>query len=64
MMVTSLAPVLGYDNCAKLAKQAFKEGKTIRQLVTEQKLVDPATLDKLLDPDSMTRPGGSGGGGG
>ena len=64
MMVTSLAPVLGYDNCAKLAKQAFKEGKTIRQLVTEQKLVEPATLDQLLNPDSMTRPGGSGGGGG
>ncbi len=64
MMVTSLAPVLGYDNCAKLAKQAFKEGKTIRQLVTEQKLVDPKKLDELLDPDSMTRPGGSAGGGG
>jgi len=64
MMVTSLAPVVGYDNAAKLAKQAFKEGKTIRQLVTEQKLVDAKTLDELLDPDSMTRPGGSGGGGG
>jgi fumarate hydratase class II len=64
MMVTSLAPVVGYDNAAKLAKQAFKENKTIRQLVTEQKLVEPAKLNELLDPDSMTRPGGSGGGGG
>ncbi len=64
MMVTSLAPVVGYDNAAKLAKQAFKENKTIRQLVTEQKLVDEKTLNELLDPDSMTRPGGSGGGGG
>jgi fumarate hydratase class II len=57
MMVTSLAPVLGYETCAKLAKQAFKEDKTIRELVTEQKLLPPEKLDELLDPDSMTRPG-------
>ncbi len=57
MMVTSLAPVLGYETCAKLAKQAFNENKTIRQLVSEQQLVPPAELEKLLDPDSMTRPG-------
>jgi fumarate hydratase class II len=57
MMVTSLAPVLGYETCAKLAKQAFKEDKTIRQLVTEQKLLPPEKLEELLDPDSMTRPG-------
>ena len=57
MMVTSLAPVLGYEKCAKLAKQAFAEDKTIRQLVTDEKLVPPAELAKLLDPDSMTRPG-------
>jgi fumarate hydratase class II len=57
MMVTSLAPVLGYETCAKLAKQAFKENKTIRQLVSEQNLVPGAELEKLLDPDSMTRPG-------
>jgi fumarate hydratase, class II len=57
MMVTSLAPVLGYETCAKLAKQAFKEDKTIRQLVTEQNLVPPEKLNQLLDPDSMTRPG-------
>jgi fumarate hydratase class II len=57
MMVTSLAPVLGYETCAKLAKQAFKEDKTIRQLVTEQGLLPPEKLDELLEPDSMTRPG-------
>jgi fumarate hydratase class II len=57
MMVTSLAPVLGYETCAKLAKQAFKEEKTIRQLVTEQGLLPPEKLDELLEPDSMTRPG-------
>jgi fumarate hydratase class II len=57
MMVTSLAPVLGYETCAKLAKQAFAENKTIRQLVSEQNLLPADELERLLDPDSMTRPG-------
>ncbi len=61
MMVTSLAPVVGYDNAAKLAKEALEQEKTIRELVTERKLVDPKTLAKLLDPDAMTRPGEGGG---
>jgi fumarate hydratase class II len=57
MMCTSLAPVIGYDNAAKLAKQAFADNKTIRQLATEQKLLDEAKLNELLDPRSMTEPG-------
>ena len=64
MMCTSLAPVIGYDNAAKLAKEGFETGKTIRQLAREKKLCDDATLDKLLDPLSMTQPGGSGAAGG
>ena len=57
MMVTSLAPKLGYDNAARLAKQAFEQDKTIRQIVQEQDLLDESTLNELLDPDRMTRPG-------
>lgn len=57
MMVTSLAPKLGYDNAAKLAKQAFTENKTIRQLVQDQNLMEAKELDTLLDPGAMTRPG-------
>ena len=57
MMVTSLAPELGYDKAAKLAKQAFDEGKTIRELVRDEGLIDASQLDALLDPASMTRPG-------
>jgi len=56
MMCTSLAPEIGYDNAAKLAKQAFAQDKTIRQLALEQKLIDETRLSQLLDPDSMTRP--------
>ena len=66
MMVTSLAPVIGYDEAAKVAKRAFAEGKTIRQLMSERGDVDAATLDTLLDPRRMTEPqadqvGGAGG---
>ena len=64
MMVTSLAPVLGYDRAAKLAKQAFSENKTIRQLVREQGLLDDGKLDELLNPAAMTEPGATGAGGG
>ncbi|MFA9477139.1 class II fumarate hydratase [Phycisphaerales bacterium AB-hyl4] len=57
MMCTSLAPEIGYDNAAKLAKQAFNENKTIRELVLEQKLIPEPRLNELLDPRSMTEPG-------
>jgi fumarate hydratase class II len=63
-MCTSLVPVIGYDKSAALAKQAFAEGKTVRQLALEQKLIPKADLDRLLDPWSMTLPGGSGSAGG
>ena len=64
MMVTALAPVLGYDAAAKLAKEAHESGKTIRQLVREKKLINDAKLTELLDPRRMTEPGGVGPGGG
>ena len=57
MMVTSLAPEVGYDNAAKLAKQAFEQGKTIRELVLAEGLMPEARLSELLDPRSMTEPG-------
>jgi fumarate hydratase class II len=64
MMVTSLAPVIGYDNAAKAAKEAYKSGETIREYVLRNRLVEPKALDRLLDPTSMTKPGGKGPGGG
>ena len=56
-MCTSLVPVIGYDASAKLAYQAYAEGKTVRQLALEQKLLDAERLNELLDPRSMTEPG-------
>ncbi len=63
-MCTSLVPVIGYDAAAALAKQAFKEGKTVRQLALEQGILPPDRLDQLLNPWSMTLPGGEGSAGG
>jgi fumarate hydratase class II len=65
-MCTSLAPLIGYDKAADIAKESFKTGKTVRQIAEEKKLLSKAELDKALDPRRMTQPQadmvGSGGG--
>jgi fumarate hydratase, class II len=64
MLATALAPMIGYDATAKLAKEALASGRTIRELALERG-IPAADLDQLLDPDRMTRPGaGSGSPGG
>ena len=55
-MVTSLNPHIGYERAAALAKEAFKTGKTIRELCIEQRVLPEAELQKALDPWSMTEP--------
>ncbi|TKB62442.1 MAG: class II fumarate hydratase [Nitrospira sp.] len=57
-MCTALAPEIGYDAAAKLAKEAYKSGKTVRQVATEQKVLSEKRLTELLDPWRMTEPGG------
>jgi len=56
-MVTALVPGLGYDRAAEIAKQAVKTGKTVRQVILEEKLVPEEELARLLDPGPMTEPG-------
>jgi fumarate hydratase class II len=56
MMVTSLAPKIGYERAAAIAKEAFKSGKTIRELCLEQEVLPKAELAAALDPWSMTEP--------
>ncbi|MEQ9461861.1 MAG: class II fumarate hydratase [Phycisphaeraceae bacterium] len=56
MTITALAPEVGYDKCAALAKQAHNEGKTIKQLVGELKLMPDNRLAELMNYDAMTRP--------
>ena len=59
MLVTALNPYIGYDAAASVAKEALARNKTLREVVLERGLLDAATLDKALDPQSMTQPGGS-----
>lgn len=56
MTCTALAPVIGYDEAADIAKSAFKNGSTVREETLRRGLVEPEELDRLLDPGSMTRP--------
>src|SRR5262245_50603567 len=60
MLATALAPEIGYDAAAALAKEAHKSGRTIRDLAAERG-VATERLDELLDPASMTEPGLGGG---
>jgi fumarate hydratase class II len=65
-MCTSLAPIIGYDKAADIAKESMKTGKTVRQAALEKKALPEADLKKALDPMRMTSPQadmiGSGGG--
>ncbi|MGC3988870.1 MAG: class II fumarate hydratase [Chthoniobacteraceae bacterium] len=63
-MVTSLAPIIGYDRAADIAKESAKTGKTVRQLCREQQVLPEDELTKALDPVEMTKPGGEGSSGG
>jgi fumarate hydratase class II len=56
-MVTALAPVLGYDRAAQLAKKAYESGKTVRQVASEENVLSATELARLLDPWPMTEPG-------
>jgi fumarate hydratase class II len=55
-LVTGLNPYIGYERAAALAKEAFKTGKTIRQLCREQHVLPEEQLEDALDPWRMTRP--------
>ncbi|MCB0289551.1 MAG: class II fumarate hydratase [Calditrichaeota bacterium] len=55
-MCTSLVPHIGYDDSAAIAKEAFKSGKTVRQVASEKGVLDKEKLDAALDPWSMTEP--------
>ena len=65
-MCTSLAPLIGYDKAADVAKESFKTGKTVRQVALDKKLLTESELSKALDAKRMTQPQadmiGSGGG--
>jgi fumarate hydratase class II len=58
-MVTSLAPTIGYDRAAEIAKESAKTGRTVREIAREKKVLPEKELERALDPVKMTEPGGS-----
>ena len=57
MLVTALAPKIGYDNAAKVAKTAHARGTTLKEEALRLGFVSAAEFDKLVQPDKMTHPG-------
>lgn len=53
MLVTALAPEIGYDNAAKIAKHAHEKGLTLKESGLELGLVDEATFDRVVKPEKM-----------
>ena len=53
MLVTALAPEIGYDNAARIAKHAHATGQTLREAGLELGLVDAETYDRLVRPEAM-----------
>ena len=53
MLVTALAPEIGYDNAAKIAKYAHEHGLTLKEAGLELKLVDGETFDRVVRPEKM-----------
>ncbi len=58
MLVTALAPEIGYDNATKVAKTAHKNGTTLKQEAIALGFVDAATFDRVVRPDQMIGPKG------
>jgi fumarate hydratase class II len=60
MLVTALSPVIGYDKAALVAKTAHEQGTTLREAALSLGFIDGAEFDRVVDPESMTRPAKAG----
>jgi len=56
-VVTALNPVIGYNKAAEVAKRSFAENKAVREILLEEKLIEPEKLDEILNLIELTRPG-------
>ena len=54
---TALAPIIGYDRAAGIAKRAYEQGRTVREVAEEMEVLPKDQLDEALDPMRMTEPG-------
>jgi fumarate hydratase class II len=53
MLVTALAPEIGYDKAAEIAKHAHKTGKTLKEAGLELGHIDAETFDRVVKPEAM-----------
>ena len=60
-IATALVPAIGYDAAAEISKEAFKSGRTIREVARERTSLSEEELGRLLNPEAMTEPGFSAG---
>ena len=56
-MCTALAPEIGYDQAAAIAKESYQTGKTVREIALDKKIIPADRLKEILDPMRMTMPG-------
>jgi len=57
MLVTALSPKVGYDNAAKIAKKAHKNGTTLKEESIKSGLITEKEYDKIVNPKKMIKPG-------
>jgi len=57
ILVTALNPVIGYDKAAQIAKKAYAEGRSLKDVAAEMTDLSKEELDRLLDPRKMTEGG-------
>jgi aspartate ammonia-lyase len=56
-LITALSCHIGYEKATELAKKCASEGKTVRQVLQEDAILDEAALQRILNPLEMTKPG-------
>ena len=56
MLVTALAPSIGYDKAASIAKTAYRNGTTLKEEVLKTDLIKESEYDKIMNPLKMTKP--------
>ena len=56
MLVTALSPIVGYDNAAKIAKKAYKNGTTLKEEAIKSKLITEKEYNKFVNPKKMVSP--------
>ena len=55
-MCTSLAPLIGYDAAAAIAKESYQTGRSVREIAEEKNILSGEELSRVLDPRRMTEP--------